>query len=130
MSDRVVRGIVIGIGVVILASCADWSIQGLRVRHATSTLKTKFSEGLSIADAQRFVASGYPEHTDYTAEKCEYWSHNTVPRYTSRGGPCIFGIVRTGSTWWGYESAVEFRLIFGPDNLLQENQILPVYTFL
>jgi len=85
---------------------------------------------MNAADAERIAAARYPEHTTYTAVECEKWSHLTTPRYTYRGGPCLFGIVRVGTTWWGYESAVMFRLIFDPDNQLAQSWTDPVYTFL
>ena len=53
-----------------------------------------------------------------------------MPDYTFRGGTCIDSIVEVGFTWWGYESAVMFRLIFGSNGRLAELQVQPVYTFL
>jgi hypothetical protein len=103
----------------IVASYVDWTIQELRVRHAVQTIGTLFPQGMSVADAKRLVDSLYPQHTNYSPAGCERWSHSTPP-YTPRGGPCQFGIVRIGATWWGYQSAVMFRLIFAPDNRLAQ----------
>ena len=54
----------------------------------------------------------------------------TRPTYPPQGGPCIFGIEETGSTWWGFESAVKFRLLFDSGGKLRIVQAFPVYTFL
>lgn len=112
-----------------VASCADWAVQGMRVRRASNQLVTEFPRGIPVADAQKIVVTKYPEHSDYSALECQRWSHS-IPSYPWRGGPCVFGIVRIGATWWGFESAVEFRLIFGPDDRLRDLHVDPVYTFL
>ena len=122
--------VVVVIGAAMAASCADWAIQGWRVHRASELLTRQFPPGAAVAEARKLVDAQYPEHTRYSASECEKWSHMTVPGYVSKGGPCLFGIVRVGTTWWGFESAVEFRLIFGPDDHLSELQVLPVYTFL
>jgi len=98
--------------------------------HARAQIAKRFPANVVITEARNTVIADYPRHTEYSTADCEKWSNHTVPDYTFRGGPCIFGIVEVGSTWWGYESAVMFRLIFGSNGRLAELQVQPVYTFL
>jgi hypothetical protein len=115
---------------VVAGSWADWEIQALRVHRTSAELASEFLHGMPEASAKRIVSTQYPRHTEYSAQDCEKWSHLTQPSYVARGGPCILGIVETGTTWWGFESAVSFILIFGPDDRLAGLQVDPVYTFL
>lgn len=112
-----------------LASSAQWVLQGREVTHVVQAITIQFPKGMSVADAQKIVDSHYPEHTTYSASECKRWSHS-VPPYTPRGGPCLFGIVRVATTWWGFQSAVMFRLIFDPNDQLAQSWAQPVYTFL
>ena len=125
------------LGVVVLAvvvavttaSCADWAVQGSRVNRVRKELPRLFQLGTSITEAKGVLDSQYSEYSAYSAEDCQRYSHS-VPGYSAKGGPCIFGIVRVGSTWWGYQSAVEYILIFEPNGRLGEVVQWPVYTFL
>jgi hypothetical protein len=91
---------------IVAGSCVDWEVQGIRVHRTFARLATEFPRGISESSAQKIVYASYPEHTRYSVTECERWSHLTTPSYSSRGGPCIFGIVTLGATWWGFESAV------------------------
>lgn len=114
----------------VASSWADWEMQALRVRHTSTELTTEFPHGMPEISAQRIVSTRYPRYTAYSPQECEKWSHLTTPSYAWRGGPCILGIVETGTTWWGFESAVSFGLLFGSDDRLEGLQVNPVYTFL
>lgn len=112
-----------------LASVTQWMLQGRDVARVVKSIALQFPQGISVADAEQIAGARYPEHTTYSAAECERWSHS-VPPYTPRGGPCLFGIIRVATTWWGFESAVMFRLIFDPDSRLVQSWAEPVYTFL
>jgi len=130
MARRIVWIVLATLFAIVAGSCADWEVQGIRVHRTSAKLVTEFPRGISEASAHKIVSTSYPEHSRYSAAECERWSHLTTPGYSWRGGPCVFGIVRLGATWWGFESAVNFRLLFGSDDRLEVLQIDPVYTFL
>jgi hypothetical protein len=104
-------------------------IQSLQVQRAAHALRTTFPVGMSFSAAEKSLIVDYPRHTSYTTVDCEKWSRQTVPAYTSRGGPCIFGIVEVGGPRV-MDAAVEFKLIFGPDDRLAQLITYPTYTFL
>jgi hypothetical protein len=112
-----------------LASVAQWVLQGREITRVVQSIALQFPQGMSAADAEQIAGARYPQHTIYSAAECERWSHS-VPPYTPRGGPCLFGIIRVATTWWGFQSAVMFRLIFDPDSRLVQSWAEPVYTFL
>ena len=114
----------------VLGSVADWQYQGWLVRHAVRQLHERYVVGMAFKAALADVQLHYPEHTKYSADDCTKWAALTIPTYHPLGGPCVFGIVRTGATWWGFESAVEFKLVFDPQGELRDVDTEAVYTFL
>jgi hypothetical protein len=128
----------LGIAIAILAGIAGVMIcvylasmtQAKRVDRATFQLKQEFPRGLSFDAALAKVERSYPRHTTDSTESCAANVRITTPRYQSHGGPCIFGFVDVPTTWWGFEAAVTFRLLFEADGSLGELQVFPVHTFL
>jgi hypothetical protein len=118
------------LGLAMAATIFDWLWQGHLVKRAISTVQTNFPLGTPFAQALTQVQGTYPRYTESTADTCSKEAAITTPSYSPQGGPCISGITKTGSTWWGFESAVTFRLMFGPDQNLRQLQVSPVYTFL
>jgi hypothetical protein len=121
--------------VVIVGSAVVWAvgsveIQRWQVRRTVHSLIIKFPIGIELSQAQASVNRDYPRHTNYSSDDCEKWSHRTTPAYSSRGGPCIFGLVNLESRAHLMEAGVEFKLIFGPDDHLAQLYSDPVYTFL
>ena len=104
-------------------------IQSLEVKRTVHALRNTFPVGMGFSAAEKSMNVDYPRHTNYSAVECEKWSHLTGPAYTSRGGPCIFGIVEVGGPRV-MDAAVEFKLIFGPDDRLAQLITFPSYTFL
>src|SRR5580658_6595799 len=102
-------------------------IQSLEVQHAVHALRTTFPLGMGFSAAEKLLIVDYPRHTGYTSADCEKWSHLTQPAYTARGGPCIFGIVEVGGPRV-MDAAIEFKLIFGPDDRLAQLDTVPTYT--
>jgi hypothetical protein len=123
-----------GVGVLFLvgvvATVIDWEHQGWRVKHTIAELRQKFTIGMQLQSVHDRVIAAYPRNTEYSVADCSKWAKTTSPAYEAQGGPCIFGIVETGSAWWGFESAVSFRLIFDPKGTLLTVQVYPEYTFL
>jgi|SRR5579859_7238917 len=126
---RVLLAVATVVVIGILGSVIQWTLQARDVTRAVQSIALQFPQGISVTDAEQIAGARYPEHTTYSATECERWSHS-VPPYTPRGGPCLFGITRVATTWWGFESAVMFRLIFDPDSRLVKSWAEPVYTFL
>jgi hypothetical protein len=119
------------LGTTTLGTILDWLWQGHLVRRSIAGIYRNYPLGTLLADARTQVRQNYPgRFTETTAAICSKEAATTSPRYSPQGGPCIFGIDETGTTWWGFESAVEFRLLFGSDNRLHDVQALAVYTFL
>jgi hypothetical protein len=123
---RILLGLV---AVVVVGTIADWQHQGWLVRHAVSTLHGRYTVGMRLELALADIQLKYPEHTQYSPDDCTKFA-TSVPTYRPLGGPCIFGIMRTGATWWGFESAVMFKLLFDPNGELRNVVTDPVYTFL
>ena len=117
-------------GLVTSGTIVDWLWQGHLVRRSVAAVHSNYPVGMQLADARKRVRHDYSRFNESTAATCTKDAAITTPRYSPQGGPCIFGIEETGSTWWGYESAVEFRLLFDSDDKLRELQAFPVYTFL
>jgi len=119
------------IAVGVAGTILDWLWQGHLVRRSVAAIHEHFPVGMPFSEALPRVRHDYPKrYTDATAEACAGDAAMTSPKYSPQGGPCIFGIEETGSTWWGFESAVEFRLLFDSGGKLRVVQALPVYTFL
>ena len=115
---------------VVVGSVADWQYHAWLVRHSVSQLHGRYTVGMQLQPVRSDVQLHYGGYTEYSADDCTKWAKVTFPTYHSLGGPCIFGIYRAGQTWWGFESAVQFKLIFDPDGILRSVDTDPVYTFL
>jgi hypothetical protein len=88
--------------VAIVGSAVVWGIGGIYVqrwqlRRTMHSLTIKFPIGIELSQAQAAVDRDYPQHTNYSPADCEKWSQRTTPAYTSRGGPCIFGLAHLDS---------------------------------
>jgi hypothetical protein len=116
-------------GVMAFAYLASMT-QAKRVDRATMQIKQEFPRGIPFDAALVKVQRSYPRYTMYSTDTCARNVKITTPRYQSHGGPCIFGLVDVGATWWGFEAAVTFRLLFEADGNLGELQVVPEYTFL
>ena len=114
-----------GVGTIV-----DWQYQAMLVRRAVRAVHDHYAVGMTVDTVLADVKKQFPEFTQYSANDCAKWAPVTTPTYQPRGGPCIFGIIRTGSTWWGFESAVTYRFIFGPEGDLRDATTDPIYTFL
>jgi len=113
------------------AAVIDWLWQGHLVRRSLAAVHNHLPIGMPFEEALARVQHDYPKrYSDFTADTCVKDAMMTTPGYTPQGGPCIIGIDETGSTWWGFESAVQFRLLFDPNGKLRVAQAFPVYTFL
>lgn len=134
MSSRLAAAVWTVIGVIafsVTGTVVDWLWQGHLVHRSIAAIHEHFPIDMQFADALTRTRHDYPtRYTDITAETCAKDAPITTPRYQPQGGPCIFGIDETGSTWWGFESAVQFRLLFDSGGRLRVVQALPVYTFL
>jgi hypothetical protein len=106
------------------------AIQRWQIQRVIHSLTLKFPVGTEFSAAKRAVDAAYPRSsTTYTPTECEKSSHYGVPAYNSEDGPCIFGMVDVSGPYV-MEAVVQFKLIFGPDNLLKRLYTDPVYTFL
>ncbi len=115
----------------IIATVVDRLWQGHLVRHNIASVDEHFPIGMPFADAlTRVKHDYYPRYSDSPAERCAKDAAITEPGYSPQGGPCIFGFHETGSTWWGFQSGIEFRLLFDSGGKLRVRQAFPVYTFL
>ena len=134
MRSRTAIAALVAVGVaaalVTLGSILDWVWQGHLVRRSIAAIHKDYPVGMQLVDARTRMRQDYSRFGETTAATCTKDAAFTTPRYTPQGGPCIFGMEETGSTWWGFESAVEFRLLFSSDDKLRELQVFPVYTFL
>jgi hypothetical protein len=114
-----------------MGSIVDWLWQGHLVRRSAAAVYQHFPIGMEFAEALTRVQHDYPErYTDTTAATCIKEAAMTSPKYLPQGGPCIIALEDTGSTWWGFESAVQLRLLFDSNEKLRVIQAYPVYTFL
>jgi hypothetical protein len=100
------------------------------VRHVVSQVHERYTAGMQFRPVLADVQLHYPQYTEYSAAACTNNAKFTSPSYQPQGGACIFGIIRTGESWWGFESAVRFRLMFDPAGHLRDVYTDPVYTFL
>ena len=121
--------------VAVVGSAVAWGvgsveIQRIQLRRMMHSLNIKFPIGIELSQAQAVVDRDYPQHTNYSPADCEKWSHRTTPAYSSRGGPCIFGLINLDSRGYLIDAGVEFKLVFGPDDRLVQLDCEPVYTFL
>jgi len=128
---KVVSLILIAIvGSSVLWGVGSMELQRWQLRRTMDSLNVKFPIGIELSQAQAAVDREYPQHTNYSTADCEKWSHRTTPRYSSRGGPCIFGLVNLGNRGYLIDAGVEFKPIFGPDDRLAQLDSESVYTFL
>ena len=105
-------------------------LQRWLIRRVTHSLMLEFPVGTEFSAAKGAVEATYPRsNTMFTPAECEKWSHETFPTYTSKGGPCIFGLVEVSGPYV-MEAGVQFKLIFGPDNRLMQLYADPEFTFL
>jgi hypothetical protein len=135
MRSRVSTVVWTGVAALIVAGVAgtilDWLWQGHLVRRSIGTVQEHFPIGMPFSEALTRVRHDYAaRNSNSTANACTKEAAMTEPTYPPQGGPCIFGIEETGSTWWGFESAVQFRLLFDSGGKLRVVQAFPVYTFL
>ena len=124
-----INGLLLVVSIISL-SVVQLYVQAWRVKRVMDVIARDFPIGMGVTQAQQQVSSRYPMHTRDSPLECEKNSRRIFPAYTARGGPCISVLVDVGTTWWGFESAVNFRLIFGGDESLVDLAIHPVYTFL
>ncbi len=119
------------VAVGVLGTIVDWLWQGHLVRRSIAAAHEHFPIGMQFAQALTRVQHDYPRrYTGTTAVTCARDAAITEPTYTPQGGSCIFAIDETGSTWWGFESAVQLTLLFDSNQKLRVIQAYPVYTFL
>jgi hypothetical protein len=122
-------GVLVFVGV--MGTIVDWLWQGHLVRRSIASVYEHFPIGMPFAEAVTRVQHDYPKrYTDTTADICAKQAAMTTPKYSPQGGPCIIALDETGSTWWGFESVVQLRLLFDSNEKLRVIQAYPVYTFL
>jgi hypothetical protein len=110
------------------ACTGDYLRLNSRAQRTIDQLHTEFPKGISFDAAKDLALRHYPRSEDIPASKCD--SEQGVPAWPSRGGPCIFGYTESGSTFWGFEAGIMFRLMFGSDGRLVDLNVLQVNTFL
>jgi hypothetical protein len=119
------------IAIGVMGTIVDWLWQGHLVRRSIAAVYEHFPIGMQFTEALTRVRHDYPNrYTDTTADTCAKDAAMTEPKYGPQGGPCIIALDETGSTWWGFESAVQLRLLFDSREKLRVLQAYPVYTFL
>jgi len=89
-----------------------------------------FPVGLSLPEAEARVQSQNVRHTLLDQRKCEEEAKFTYPTYRPKGGACIFALDPVGSTWYGFETAIQLRLFFDASGALAEREFAEVHTFL
>ncbi len=83
----------------------------------------EYTVGMPLKDARVRVIATSTRFQEYSTSDC-------AKAYKAQGGPCIVGLVETGSTWWGMEYAIGFRLYFDAMGTLQTVQVEPENSFL
>ena len=101
-----------------------------KLQAATQEFSRAFPIGMNVATAREVAQLRYPGHSEYSASKCEETAKYTVPAYEYKGGPCIFGFIKGGHTWWGFQSDLAYCLIFDSSGTLQTAEARQVHTFL
>ena len=89
-----------------------------------------FPVGLSLPEARARVQRRNLRHTLLDHRKCEEEAKITHPTYRPQGGACIFALDPVGSTWYGFETAIQLRLFFDASGVLADREFSQVHTFL
>jgi hypothetical protein len=89
-----------------------------------------FPVGVSLSEAEKQVQRRRLPYTLLEQRKCEEDAKITHPPYRPKGGACIFAIDHVGATWYGFETAIQLRLLFDASGALAEREFQEVHTFL
>ena len=89
-----------------------------------------FPVGVSLSEAEKRVQRRSLPYTLLEQRKCEEDAKITYPPYRPKGGACIFALDRVGATWYGFETAIQLRLLFDASGALAEREFREVHTFL
>ena len=111
-----------------LAACGP-SLQG-QAKTRIDEFSRDFPVGLSLSEAETRVQGRRLPYTLLEQRRCEENAKVTHPTYRPKGGACIFALDRVGATWYGFETAIQLRLLFDTSGALAEREFREVHTFL
>lgn len=111
-----------------LAGCGP-SLQS-QVKTRLEEFDRYFPVGVSLREAEARVQRRGLPYTLLDQRKCEEGAKVTYPKYRPKGGACIFAIDEVGATWYGFETAIQLRLLFDASGALAEREFREVHTFL
>jgi hypothetical protein len=89
-----------------------------------------FLWGSPFPKQRRGFKGGRLPYSRREQRKCAEDAKITRPTYQPRGGACILALDRVGATWYGFETAIQLRLLFDASGALVEREFLEVHTFL
>jgi len=118
----------LGIVAVVLSGCCI--SLGEKVANRIQQYQRELPVGAAYSEVKAYVEKhGLPYSAD-SAERCEENAKMTSPSYQPRGGPCIFALDRVGSTWYGFDTAIQLRLLFDKTGSLAHRDFHQIHTFL
>jgi hypothetical protein len=101
-----------------------------RVVARIAQYEREFPIGIPLTEAKGRLESRLLKYSFDSTAQCEKHARMTSPAYTPRGGPCIFALDLVGSTWYGFDTAIQLRLMFDGAYNLAGRQFHQVHTFL
>ncbi len=104
----------------------DW-----KLNTAQASLASEYPIGMSLDAARLKVAKRFPlRYHESNAAECVREAQNSSSSFEPKGGPCLGVFWDVGSTWYGFESGIQFRLFFDGSNTLVDLSARQVHTFL
>jgi hypothetical protein len=119
---------IIAIVAIALAGCGP-SLQS-QAKKRIEELHRDFPIGLSLSEAEARVQRRSVPYQLVDKGKCEEEAKITYPTYRPKGGACIFAHDPVGTTWYGFETAIQLQLLFDASGALAEREFREVHTFL
>jgi hypothetical protein len=111
-----------------LAGCGP-SLQS-QVKTRIEEFHRDFPVGVSLREAEARVQRRHLPYTLLDQRQCEERAKVTYPTYRPKDGACIFALDHVGATWYGFETAIQLRLLFDASGALAEREFREVHTFL
>ena len=119
---------IITVVAIALAGCGP-SLQS-QAKTRIEEFHRDFPTGLSLSEAEARVQRRSVPYRLVDKRRCEEEAKIAHPTYRPKGGACIFALDRVGATWYGFETAIQLRLLFDASGALAEREFREVHTFL
>jgi hypothetical protein len=128
---RVLKFLVVLVVLVPLITYLDSLRLDWKMNNAMTSIESDYPVGMSLDAARSTVSERFPRRFhETTARECIDEAKNSRPSFEPKGGPCLGVFWDVGSTWYGFQSGIQFRLFFDESDRLVDSSSRIVNTFL